>query len=86
MNDNSNFGDQQIAGDVLTSQKYVTELYNKFALEAKMKKLRDDFKEILNQEHEMQIEMFKLMEAKGWYPIETAESKKIEEAKETFQN
>jgi spore coat protein CotF len=86
MNNNSNFGDQQIAGDILTSQKYATELYNKFALEAKMKKLHDDFMEIFNQEHEIQTEIFELMEDKNWYPLEMAESQKIEKAKDTFQN
>ncbi len=86
MNQNSDFKDQQIAGDVLTAQKYTTELYNRFALEAGMKKLHKDFTEILNQEHEIQVEMFELMEAKGWYPIEMAEQKKIQEAKSTFEN
>ncbi len=85
MASNSTFGDQQIAGDILTSQKYATELYNKFALESKMKELHDDFMEILGQEHEIQMEIFKLMEEKDWYPIEMAESQKIEEAKKTFQ-
>lgn len=81
----SSFGDQQIAGDVLTSQKYTTELYNKFALEAKKQELRNDFLKILNQEHEIQVEMFELMEEKGWYPIEMAEDKKIEDAINTFK-
>ncbi len=85
MEKNLPFKDQQIAGDVLSSQKSTTELYNKFALESNMPKLREDFMKILNQEHEMQIEMFELMKNKGWYPLEFAESKKIQEAKKIFE-
>ena len=85
MDKSSSFKDQQIAGDVLSSQKSTTSLYNKFALEANMPKLHDDFMKILTQEHEMQNEMFELMKEKDWYPLEFAESKKIEEAKKTFE-
>ncbi len=84
MEKNLPFKGQQIATDVLTSQKTTTELYNKFALESNMPNLHEDFMEILNQEHEMQMEIFELMKNKGWYPVEFAESKKIEEAQKTF--
>ena len=85
MNENFDFKDQQIAGDILTSQKHATELYNQFAVEAKMPELHSDFMEMLNQEHQMQQEIFKLMEEKGWYPIEMAEAEKIEKTKKMFE-
>ena len=79
------FGDQQIAGDVLTSQKFAIGLYNQFAMEARKPNLHEDFIDILNQEHAMQSEIFKLMEEKQWYPIEMAKSEKIEQAKKCFE-
>lgn len=85
MDTSSSFKDKQIATDVLSSQKSATSLYNTFALEANMPELHDDFMKILIQEHEMQNEMFELMKKKDWYPMEFAESKKIEEAKKTFE-
>ena len=85
MGQNSTFKDEQIAGDVLSSQKSTTKLYDKFAVESNMPQLHKDFMKILEQEHEMQIEMFELMKNKNWYPIELAENQKIEEARKTFE-
>ena len=85
MPEQSKFEDQQVAGDVLTSQKFAIGLYNTFAMEATCPDLHKDFLELLKQEHEMQNEIFKLMEGKGWYPIEMAKAEKIEKAKKMFE-
>lgn len=85
MEDHSSFKDQQIATDVINSQKMTTSLYNTFALESNTPQLHQDFLKILIQEHEIQHEMFELMKNKNWYPLELAESKKIEEAKTKFE-
>lgn len=85
MGQNLTFKDEQIAADVLSSQKSTTKLYDKFALESNMPQLHKDFMKILEQEHEMQMEMFELMKSKEWYPIESAENQKIQEAKKTFE-
>lgn len=39
---------------------------------------------ILEQEHEIQDDVFKIMHDKGLYPTPEAESKKVEQAKQKF--
>ena len=83
---NMTFGDKEMMADALASQKFVTGNYNMFANECATKCIRDDVMTILNEEHQIQNELFTEMHNRGWYPTPAAEMQKITEAKQRFQN
>lgn len=78
--------DKDIIMDVLTSQKHITSLYNTFSNECSTKNIKDGFIKILNEEHDIQIEVFDEMNKRGWYSPAKAESNKIESVKMKFNN
>lgn len=78
--------DKDIIMDVLTSQKHITSLYNIFSNECSNKNIKDGFMKILNEEHDIQIEVFDEMNKRGWYSPSKAESNKIETVKTKFNN
>lgn len=82
----ANFGDREIMDDLLSSQKNVTGLYNTAANECANNALRNEFMTILGEEHNIQMELFTEMNKRGWYPVEQAEQKKIQQARDQFQN
>jgi ribosomal protein S21 len=40
---------------------------------------------LLNKEHDIQVDVFNEMHSRGYYPTPSAEDKKIQEAKQKFQ-
>lgn len=78
--------DKEILEDVLTSQKHLTESYNTFANECVTPNIRDEFMRILEEEHQIQAEVFDDMKKRGWYQTPAAEQQKIQQAKQKFQN
>ena len=79
-----NFSDKDIMTDLLTSQKHATDGYNTFANECATPKVRNDFIQILTDEHKIQSEVFDEMGKRGWYPTESADQSKINQAKQMF--
>ena len=63
--------------DILTNQKYITETYNAFANECK---------NLLNEEHQLESDVFDEMHRRGWYPTVLAEPLAIDEAKTKYEN
>lgn len=84
MNMQAKFGDKEILTDVLSSQKFVTDGYNTFANECATPALRADFMNILNEEHQIQNEIFTEMQTRGWYPVEAADQNKINQARQKY--
>jgi spore coat protein CotF len=41
---------------------------------------------ILNEEHQIQSEVFDTMKQRGWYTIPDAQQQKIQQAKQKYQN
>ena len=72
--------------DILTNQKYITETYNTFANECKNLSVRNDILNLLNEEHQLESDVFDEMQKRGWYPIPDAEQQKIQKAKIKFEN
>ena len=72
--------------DALTSQKHVTDTYNTFANECANPTLRDDFLNILNEEHQIQADVFSEMQRRGWYQIAPADQQMIDQTKQKYQN
>ena len=79
------FSDKDRITDALNSQKYVTDHYNTFANETASPELRSTVMQILTEEHDIQYDLFCEMTNRGWYPTEVAESQKVTEAKNKYQ-
>lgn len=78
--------EKEVFDDVLTSQKFITETYNTYANECATPNIRDEFMNILNEEHQIQADVFDEMKKRGWYSTPQAEQQKVQQAQQKFQN
>lgn len=83
---NNAFGDKEIMTDILNSQKTITGSYNNGANEAAGAALKSGFMNILNEEHQIQHEVFLEMQKRGWYCPPQAEQQKINQTKQKFSS
>ena len=81
---NGNFSDKARLADALNIQKYSTGHYNEFACEAATPEVRTCGMNILNEEHQLQQELFDEMHNRGWYPTECAEEQNLHKANDQF--
>ena len=79
------FDDQAKIADTLATQKAMAQMYNQYAGECSTKTRRNKLLDILNEQHEMQFDVFSAMEKRGWYQPQPAEHGKISEAKAKFR-
>lgn len=79
-------GDMEIVNDSIASQKLISSSYDTFANECATPNLRDEFINILKDEHQIQAELFTEMQKRGWYQTQPAEDQKVMQAKQKFQN
>ena len=77
--------DQEIMGDILSTQKAVTGLYNAFSNECTHQPLREDFLNILREEHNIQASIFTEMKNRGWYAPAPAQEQMVTQARNKFQ-
>jgi len=82
---NPGFGDREMMDDVLSSQKFITENYNTFANECATPALKSEFMNLLNEEHQIQHDVFTEMQKRGWYQVEQADQNKINQCKQKYQ-
>ncbi len=78
------YTDKEVLGDGLSTQKATTDRFNTTANECAHPQLRDTVLKILEQEHNIQFEVFNMMHQRGMYQTPPAEEKKIKEAKQKF--
>lgn len=84
---NSNFfGEREMLTDALSSQKLATDNYNTFANECFNTNVKNEIIDILNEEHQIQYEVFSEMHKRGWYPVQQAEQQKISQTKQKYSN
>lgn len=86
MNQNAEMSEKEMMDDILCSQKQITGTYNTFANECSAPAVRDEFINLLNEEHQLQADVFSEMQKRGWYAVESAEQQKIDQAKQKYQN
>lgn len=79
-------GDVEMMDDSIASQKLISSSYNTFANECATPNLRDEFLNILKDEHQIQAEIFTEMQKRGWYQITPADQNQITQAKQKYQN
>ncbi len=83
---NQPFSEKEILADALATEKGSTSNYNLFANECIHEDLRNTFMRVLDQEHAIQQDVFRMMHDKGYYPTPNAEEKKIMETKQKFES
>lgn len=81
---NTNFSEKEVLSDALNTEKTATDHYNSFANECLHESVRHTMLHCLEQEHDIQQDLFEIMHAKGYYPTPAAEDKKIQNAVQTF--
>lgn len=84
MNQNQLYTDKEVLGDALTAEKTATDHYNTFANECVHENVRHAILHCLEQEHDIQQDVFCMMHDKGFYPTPAAQEQKVEEAKQKF--
>ena len=77
--------DQDIAADMLATQKATTAEFNMIALECTCPKLKKDVLSILNEEQGLQSNVFETMQQRGWYPTKPAQQQMVSEAIQKFE-
>jgi spore coat protein CotF len=80
------FADKDMMTDILSSQKNITSIYNTYANECACPSLKADMMNILNEEHQIQHDVFCEMQKRGWYQTEPAEMTKVNEAKQQYMS
>lgn len=78
--------EKEMMNDALASQKYVTEAYNTYTNECATPNVRNEFMNILTEEHQIQSEVFDAMKQRGWYTVPDAQQQKVQQAKQKYQN
>jgi spore coat protein CotF len=78
--------EQEILTDLLTSEKHITSTVNTFITESTCSNLRQNLKNILNEEHSIHENLYNIMNQKGWYPVSDAPSQDVQNAKNKFKS
>ena len=78
------YTEKEILGDALSSQKATTALFNTSANECVHEDVRQTLLNILNEEHEIQQDVFNMMHAEGYYPTPDADTKKVQQLKQQY--
>lgn len=80
----TNFSEKEILSDALNSTKAATSNYNTFSNECVHENVRQAMLHCLEQEHDIQQDLFEIMHAKGYYPTPAADEKKVQNTIQTF--
>ena len=80
------YTEKENLGDALSSQKATTELFNKASNECVHEDVRETLLDILEEEHEIQQDVFVMMHEKGLYPTPVADDKKVQQLKQQYQS
>jgi spore coat protein CotF len=82
----SSLTDKEMLNDTLNSQKLIENNYNTFANECVNPQLRDDFINILREEHDLAFNVFQEMSQRGWYQTKSADANEVTMAKNKYSN
>jgi len=81
-----NLTDKEMLTDTLQSQKFIESNYNTYANECANKQLKDEFMNILREEHDMSYTVFQEMNQRGWYQTKVADANEVTQAKNKYAN
>jgi hypothetical protein len=78
--------DKQIAEDILSSQKYLSNyFYAPAILESSNNSVRSAFRELHNQKQDEAKQLFDFMNSRGWYNVKPADTQAINDLRNTAQ-
>lgn len=80
----SNLSEKEILNDALSSEKQLLHVYSTYLAEASCPNLRNELTKVFNETQQMQFELYKAMEQKGWYTIQNAELQQVQQAVTKF--
>lgn len=83
---NISMGDKEYMMDSLNLQKYITDHYNNYANECVDPNLKNEFLNLLKEEHAIQTQIFDEMSKRGWYQTKPATQDEITQALQKYQN
>lgn len=78
--------DQDRINDMLATEKYLTTAYNTAVNEASCDQLYRTQMTFLNELHQCQRDLFSLMQRRGWYTIDQAQTQDIVQTAQKFSN
>ena len=78
------YSEKEILADALASEKTATDHYNTFANECVHDRVRNAILKCLEDEHEIQKNVFDEMHSRGYYPTPAADSTKLDQVKQKF--
>ena len=76
--------EKELMTDLLSSEKFLTGVYNTYCCEAATSTVKSALMSLLQDVHRMQEEIFGEMNSRGWYQLEKAEEQKITSVKLKF--
>lgn len=79
------YTEKEVLSDALSAQKACTELFNKASNECVHENVRESLLDILEEEHEIQQDVFVMMHDKGMYPTPEADQKKVDQLKQQYK-
>ena len=80
------FDEEQRLTDLLSTQKFLTGVYNSYCCESATGAVKNCLSSILQDEHGIREELFNQMHSRGWYPLEKVEESKLQSAKQKFSS
>ncbi len=76
--------DKDYLAEFLDTQKQLTANYNYYAGECVNTELRSSMLTLLDEEHDIQSDIFNQMHARGWYQVKTADPAELSTVKTKF--
>lgn len=81
---NVSLNEEERLTDLLSSQKFLTGVYNTYCCESATSAVKSCLTSILEDEHRIQGEIFGEMQSRNLYTVEKAEEAKISSTKQKF--
>ena len=82
----SSYGDREMMTDALSAQKFTTQRYNTFANECTSDSVRSEFIELLNEEHQIEQDVYTEMSKRGWQTADQAQRDRIIQVRSKYQS
>lgn len=80
------YNDKERMMDTLSSQKFITDSYNTYLNETATPEVKTCMLNILNEEHQIQHDIWLEMKNRGWYQVECAEDQKVQQEKQKYSS
>lgn len=76
--------DKDYLSEFLHTQKQLSSNYNHYAGECVNTQLRQTMLDLLDEEHDIQSDIFNQMHARGWYQVKAADANEVASVKTKF--